>query len=161
MKNGILIFASLFAFTSAGFAQQVNGEILLNQRSRNSIELKTPEAVGLYAQLREKEMAVNFIFKGSGLAKTKSGNDVALIWFRTTVKHNGKEIGSMKRSPMPFFPGDMLMPVETFDIISILVSGKNQPNERLLPGKYEVIFEAAPVNAKGEIKPASLTFEVR
>lgn len=159
MKNIISLIICLFAFVVTSVAQEVQGKILLNERSENRIELKVSEPVGLYAQLREKAVAINFVFEGKGLSRTSSGQEVALIWFRTTVKHNGKEIGVGKRDPMPFFPGDMWMPVETFDIISILAGGK--ANAKLSPGKYEVVLEAMPTGAKGEIKPASLFFEVR
>lgn len=166
MKSIIITFVSLCTFfSSPSHAQQINGKILLNKSSKITIELKTSETVGLYAQLRGNEVPINFIFEGSQLPKTTSGEQVALVQFRTTIKHNGKEIASMKRSPMPFFPGDMFMPVETFDMIPLLVSNGNkrttQTNGKLTPGKYEVIFEAIPIDAKGEIKPASLVFEVR
>lgn len=165
MKSIILTGIGICSFTALSFAQQINGKILLNKNSKNTIELGSPDAVELYAQLRANEMPVNFIFEGTQLPKTTSGKEVALIQFRTTIKYNGKEIASMKRSPIPFFPGDMFMPVETFDIIPILVLNTDkrtaQDKSRLAPGKYEVILEAIPIDTKGAIKPATLVFEVR
>ena len=81
--------------------------------------------------------------------------------FRATtilaVKKDGKTIGSIKRNPIPFFPGDMFMPVETFDFISILSNIQTNTNDRIseIPkGNYEIILEAKPIGVKGNISSA-------
>src|SRR5690606_14682012 len=77
---------------------------------------------------------------------------------------DGKVMKKQKREPMPFFPGDMLMPVETFDFISLLSdNGKNSRDNvsKMEPGKYEIVLEAKPVNIKGQISPVSFRFAIK
>lgn len=77
---------------------------------------------------------------------------------------DGKVMKKQKREPMPFFPGDMLMPVETFDFISLLSdNGKNSRDNvsKMEPGKYEIVLEAKAVNVKGQISPASFRFGIK
>lgn len=64
---------------------------------------------------------------------------------------------------MPFFPGDMLMPVETFDFISLLSDPRKNASDKVSemePAKYEVILEANPIHVKGQISSASFRFDI-
>jgi hypothetical protein len=72
--------------------------------------------------------------------------------------------GNRKRSPSPFFPGDMFMPVETFDFISILSNIQTNSNEKVseIPsGTYEIILEAKSLGIKGDIAPARFYLKIQ
>lgn len=165
MKNFIITILAICTYSTYSHAQEVKGKILINQNESTKIELKGQEVVNLYAQLRNPDIAIHFIFEGSKLATTTDGKQVSLIEFKTTIKHNGRVISTIKRQPMPFFPGSMFMPIETFDLISMLATSKDRKgaaaNSKLAPGKYEVTFEANALDARGTIKPATLIFDVR
>ena len=163
MKNALILFAfGLFLLTQA-HAQEVKGKLTVSGGSKKELSLKSSEAVDLYAALRDQAYPIHFVFDGNSLPKTESGNQVAIISFRTTLKRDGKVISKLERVPMPFFPGDMFMPVETFDLISLLTTttGKADPTSKMAPGSYEVLLEAGPVGAKGSISAASMVFSVK
>ncbi|NJN50229.1 MAG: hypothetical protein HC798_03440 [Polaribacter sp.] len=97
------------------------------------------------------------MFTGSDLTPNTEKQEVVQFVFNTTVKRDGKVIGNSKRSPIPFFPGDMLIPVETFDFISILSNLNTTTNDKIseIPsGSYEIIIEAKAIGVKGAIAPA-------
>lgn len=158
----ILSVFGLFLLTKA-HAQEVKGKLTVSGGTKKELALKSSDAVDLYAALRDQAYPIHFVLEGNSLPKTQSGNQVAIIWFRTTLKRDGKVISKLDRTPMPFFPGDMLMPVETFDLISQLTvaNGKADPTSRIPSGNYEVTLEAGPVGAKGSISAASLVFSVK
>jgi len=163
MKNTLILFVfGLFLLTQA-HAQEVKGKLTVSGDSKKELSLQSSEAVDLYAALRDQAYPIHFVLDGNSLPKTESGNPVAIIWFRTTLKRDGKVISKLDRAPMPFFPGNMFMPVETFDLISQLTTttGKADPTSKMAPGSYEVILEAGPVGAKGSISAASMVFSVK
>jgi hypothetical protein len=137
----------------------VQGEMKINEQSKAEIMLKSNKIVNLYADFREKKHQINFVFKAIDFPQNSDKQEVVQFVFSTTVKKDGKVLGNFKRSPIPFFPGDMLMPVETFDFISILSNIQTNSNETIseIPkGNYEVILEAKPVGVKGEIQSARI-----
>lgn len=158
MKNTLSI---LFLLTASflSHAQLVQGELKINEQSKAEINLKSNKIVNLYADFREKKHQINFVFTGIDLPQNSEKQEVVQFVFTTSVKRDGKVLGSLKRSPIPFFPGDMFMPVETFDFISILSNIQTNSNETIseIPkGNYEVILEAKPLGVKGEIQSARL-----
>lgn len=165
MKANFLFILIFLAFFSKIEAQEINGKILINQLETYHIEFEGQEVVKLYAQLRVKDFSINFQFEGNNMPLTNDGKQVSLIQFNTIVKFNGREIANFKRNPMPFFPGSMFMPIETFELISLLTLGNDRKgsiaNQKLQPGKYEVILEAKSLDATGNIKPSILKFEVK
>ena len=89
--------------------------------------------------------------------------EVVQFVFTTTIKKDGKVLGNMKRAPIPFFPGDMFMPIETFDIISMLSNLQTNANGKVseIPsGNYEIILEAKPSGVKGQISPIRMFLKV-
>ncbi|HLP63248.1 hypothetical protein [Flavobacterium sp.] len=158
MKNTITVLL----FTVASFfshAQLVQGEVKINEQSKAEITLKSNKIVNLYADFRDKKHQIHFVFTGIDIPQNSDKQEVVQFVFNTTVKKDGKVLGSLKRSPIPFFPGDMFMPVETFDFISILSNIQTNSNETIseIPkGNYEVILEAKPLGVKGEIQSARL-----
>lgn len=162
MKKIILTYI-LFGFTSLSFAQLVQGEIKISEQSKVEIILKSNKIVNLYADFREKKYPIHFVFTGIDIPNNSEKQEVVQFVFNTIVKKDGKVLGNIKRSPIPFFPGDMLMPVETFDFIAILSNIQTNSNERIseIPkGNYEVILEAKPLGVKGEIQSARIFIKI-
>lgn len=162
--NKITITLILIVISFAGQAQSVKGEILISEKSNTEIKLGTNKAVDLYATFREQKIPILFRFKGTDIPLNEEKKEVVEFVFTTILKKDGKVIKKQKREPMPFFPGDMLMPVETFDFISLLSdNGKNSRDNvsKMEPGKYEIILEVKPVNIKGQISPASFRFAIK
>ena len=113
------IIATIFLIVASNsFAQYVQGEIKVKEQSKLEISLKSNKAVNLFADFRENKFPIQFVFTGNSLPLNSDKKIVVSFVFTTTLKKDGKVIASSKRSPMPFFPGDMFMPVETFDFIS-------------------------------------------
>ncbi|KIX21559.1 hypothetical protein SY27_07620 [Flavobacterium sp. 316] len=155
MKKTILILLLVFAIKSQ--AQLVQGELKINNQAKVELIIKGNKAVNLYADFRENKYKINFIFTGTDIPLNSDKKEVVQFVFNTTIKKDGKVLGSMKRTPIPFFPGDMLMPVETFDFISMLANLQTNSNEKvseIQSGNYEIILEAKGLGVKGEITPA-------
>lgn len=161
MKKIMITVLLVFAVKSQ--AQLVQGEIKINEQSKAEITLKSNKIVNLYADFREKKHQINFVFTGVDITPNSDKKEVVQFVFSTTVKKDGKTIGSMKRAPIPFFPGDMFMPVETFDFISILSNLQTNTSDKVseIPkGNYEVILEAKPLGVKGEISSLRMYLKV-
>lgn len=162
MKQLCTTICTLMAIIS--FGQTIEGSLTINEKSTATIELTTNKAVDLYADFRNKKHAILFQFIAKDIPLNDQKQEVALITFKTTVKHNGNVVGQVERQPIPFFPGDMWMPIETFDVISILTkAGKNTPDaiSTLPKGSYEVIIEAHSLGVKGKIQPAVIYLFVK
>lgn len=162
MKKIILI--TIIALCSlVSKAQLVQGEMLLGEQSKTEIKLKNNKAVNLFADFRDGKYPIHFIFSTNAIPLNSDKKEVVQFVFTTTVKRDGKIIGTTKRNPIPFFPGDMLMPVETFDFISLLSNIQTNTLETVseIPkGNYEIILEAKPIGVKGEIKSAKIFIKV-
>jgi hypothetical protein len=162
MKKILFTFATLL-ISMISTAQSVEGNIKINEQSRAEISLKSNKIVNLYAAFREQQHKIQFSFSGNNLPQNDEKKEIVQFVFITTVKKDGKVIGSMKRAPIPFFPGDMLMPIETFDAISILsnlqTNAKDKVSE-IAQGNYEITFEAKPIGVKGEIKAGIIWFKI-
>jgi hypothetical protein len=162
MKKLIFIAIVFFAFKAQ--AQLVQGELKIKDQSKVELEIKGNKAVNLYAAFRENNYPIRFVFTGIDLAPNSEKKEVVQFVFSTTVKKDGKNIGGMKRAPIPFFPGDMFMPVETFDFISILSNLQTNANDKVseIPkGNYEILIEAKPLGIKGEISSLQLFLKVK
>jgi hypothetical protein len=144
-------------------AQLVQGELKINETSKAEIALKGNKAVNLYADFRENKHKINFVFTTSDVPLNSDKKQVVKFVFTTTIKKEGKVLGSMKRAPIPFFPGDMFMPIETFDVISMLSNLQTNTPETVseIPkGNYEIILEAKPIGVKGQITSTILFLKV-
>ena len=161
MKKIITLAILLVAFT--GFAQIVQGEITIKEQSKMELTAKSNKAVNLFADFRENKFPIHFVFTASDVPLNSDKKEVVQFVFSTTVKKDGKIIGSIKRSPMPFFPGDMFMPIETFDVISVLSNIQTNTPETVseIPkGNYEIILEAKPIGVKGQIASSTLFLKI-
>lgn len=161
MKKIILILLLVFGIQSQ--AQLVQGELKIDNQSKAELTIKGNKAVNLYADFRENKHKINFVFTGTDIPLNVDKKEVVQFVFNTTIKKDGKVIGSMKRAPIPFFPGDMLMPVETFDFISMLSNLQTNGNETVseIPsGHYEITIEAKALGVKGEITPVRFFLKI-
>ena len=161
MKKIITLAILLVAFT--GFAQIVQGEITIKEQSKMELTAKSNKAVNLFADFRENKYPIHFVFTASDVPLNSDKKEVVQFVFSTTVKKDGKTMGTIKRSPMPFFPGDILMPIETFDVISVLSNIQTNTPETVseIPkGNYEIILEAKPIGVKGQITSTTLFLKV-
>jgi hypothetical protein len=150
-----------FASVSLVFAQpSVNGKITCNDQSKTTIELTSQHPVDLYAAFRQEKNRLHFIFDGVGLQTNANEEAYALIEFTTIIFFNGKQVDIVKRKPFPFFPGDMFMPIETFDMIPSLQQLANKNNGLLPKGNYEVRLQAKSADAKGVIENAIIWFKL-
>jgi hypothetical protein len=162
MKKRILT-AIVCCFTSISFAQLVQGELKIKEQSKLELTVQSNKAVNLYADFRENKYPIQFAFTGNSIPVNSDKKMVVQFIFTTTVKKEGKIIGTTKRNPIPFFPGDMFMPLETFDFISILSSLQTNSEDRIseIPkGNYEILLEAKPVGVKGEIASARMYLKI-
>ncbi|WP_026712205.1 hypothetical protein [Flavobacterium filum] len=161
MKKFTLLLFIIVQFS--GFAQLVQGEIKVKEQSKMEVQARNNLAVNLYADFRENKYPIQFSFTGNAIPLNSDKKMVVQFVFTTIVKKDGKVVGTSKRSPIPFFPGDMLMPVETFDFISILSTLQTGSEDRIseIPkGNYEIILEAKPLNVKGEITSAKMFLKI-
>ena len=161
MKKIITLAMLLVAFT--GFAQIVQGEITIKEQLKMEVTAKSNKAVNLFADFRENKYPIHFVFTASDVPLNSDKKEVVQFVFSTTVKKDGKTIGTIKRSPMPFFPGNMFMPIETFDIISVLSNIQTNTPETVseIPkGNYEIILEAKPIGVKGQIASSTLFLKI-
>ena len=162
MRKKLLIMVITF-FALQANAQLIQGEINCKEQSKIELEFKGNKAVNLYAAFRENTYPIHFIFTGIDIPQNSEKKEVVQFVFFTTIKKDGKLLGTMKRTPIPFFPGDMFMPVETFDFISMLSNIQTNSNDKIseLPnGNYEILLEAKPVGVKGNISPVRLFFKI-
>lgn len=161
MKKLICIAIVFFAFKAQ--AQLVQGELKIKDQSKVELEIKGNKAVNLFAAFRENNYPIHFVFTGIDIPANSDKKEVVQFVFSTTVKRDGKVIGNMKRAPIPFFPGDMFMPVETFDFISILSNLQTNGNDKVseIPtGSYEIMIDARPLGVKGEVRSLRLFLKV-
>lgn len=159
MKNIIFILCLFIA--TAVQAQKVNGKLLINKASQIELKLKDGNAVELFKQFKTGDYQVQFSFDASGAPVDEQKRQIVLFTFETAIYQNGKLLGAVKRKPMPFFPGEMLEPVEAFDIIALLSEVQGDPQKAPYPGKlkngtYKIVIKAIPNNANGYISSAAV-----
>jgi hypothetical protein len=165
MKLLLLIIATAFLSISAQ-GQQASGNLLVNGKSRWVSE-KQLSVVHHFADFKTGKHQILFNLKTSEYPKLSDGKEVALVAFEPIVKLKGREISRSKSSPLPFFPGEMNIPVETFDFISPIFLHQNglgkkmrQSPELILKqpfsARYEIEIRVELLTGEGKIEPAFL-----
>lgn len=149
------------SISSTEFAPQIEGKIQIDGKSTVTTELEAGNVVDLFKKFKTGNFPIIFAFDGKDLPKDDQGRGVVLFEFKTEIYKEGKLIGAVKRKPMPFFPGEMLEPVETFDIIHLLTYAQDNPLKKAYPGKlekgkYTIVLSANPVGATGTIEKAQV-----
>lgn len=155
----ILFILSILVFAATLHAQSVNTSLTIGESSRLQLELSQPHVVNLYKQFRENKYPILFRFSTTDIKPDAAGQVVVRYQFETSLLYNGKKVAASSRAPMPFFPGDMFMPIETTDIISMLATREDK-TKGLPSGKYQLVLTARPVDFKGEAVTAQFAFSI-
>ena len=142
------------------YSQNISGRVTVSGFS-NGATLKEQTPVQLFKSFKENKYKIGFSFNGKGV----ESDDIVLFDMKTTVKKNGRVIGSSTRSGWPWIPGDMFMPAEAFDFIPMLQ--KDSPRMKgskmnRMAGSYEILLEmivSAGQEIKGSVRPATLSFK--
>jgi hypothetical protein len=153
----LIVFAVLFTIQTS--AQSISGFIKVKEQQKLEITAQNNNVVNLYAAFRENQYPILFSFNAADIPLNSDKKEVVMIQFFTTVKKDGKLIGKIERSPIPFFPGDMFMPVECFDFIPILSNIQNNKLGQIseIPkGTYQVTLEAVANGVKSAISPVNM-----
>lgn len=172
MKKYIFLFTLLISFSIR--AQSVQGRLTLNGKSKTSLKLESNSAVQLFKDFKTGKYQLQFSFDGKDLVKNLDKETIVFFNFRTVVKKDGKLVKNViRKHPIPYFPGDMSIPSEAFDFVSVLAitswddmqgdSKETVPtlNELLglMPeGNYSVQLFAEPIEVKGKIAPVEFNF---
>jgi|26BtaG_2_1085354.scaffolds.fasta_scaffold01173_6 hypothetical protein len=155
MKSFIYsIVFMLSMFCTTAFGQSLSGKLNVEGWSKSS-NLKLQEPVALFKNFRDGKHKILFRFKN-----TSGEKSIVLFQMKTTIIHNGKNIGSSSRNDWPWLPGDMYVPVEAFDFIPLLQKTANKNKGKLAPGNYEIQLEMKPVKANSEPINTTLSFKV-
>ena len=96
-----IITSAMLFLAFNGFAQLVQGEINIKEQSKMELTSKSNKAVNLFADFRENKYPIHFAFTTTDVPLNSDKKEVVQFVFSTTVKKDGKIIGSIKRSPMP------------------------------------------------------------
>ena len=161
MKKVIFYLVIGFVMCSPdAYSQNLSGKVSVSGFSKDgTIKERTP--VELFKSFKDNKYRIGFSFKGSGLKK----DDIVLFDMKTTVKKNGKVIGTSSRPGWPWIPGDMFLPAEAFDFIPMLQKAslrKKRSKMDKLPGRYEIILEmivSPGQDISGLISPVSVSFK--
>src|SRR5690606_22461230 len=114
MKKIILFFVMGFLLIPTVYSQSVSGKVSISGFSKDgTIKERTP--VELFKSFKVNIYKIGFTFWG-----TYPPQSPILFDMKTTVKKNGKVIGTSNRPGWPWLPGDMYVPVEAFDFIPML-----------------------------------------
>ncbi|WPR75917.1 hypothetical protein [Algoriphagus sp. NG3] len=147
-------------------AQTVKGAITVGKYSELKLETKSDNLIDIFIDFRKDRYPILFSFQGDGI-KSKEGREIIFFEFITEVYHNGKLMGKTSRNPMPYIPGDMIIGTEGFDFISLLSYNEKsrgtlmETPAKLAPGSYQVKLLARPLEVKGQIKPATFSFNIQ
>ncbi len=152
---------SLPAKVSVSDKVSISGKVSVSGFSKDgTIKEQTP--VELFKSFKENRYKIGFLFRANGLDK----EGIVLFDMKTTVKKNGKVIGSSTRPGWPWLPGDMYVPVEAFDFIPMLQKDEGRKirgsKMNTLTGSYEIILEmnvSAGQEVSGSIEPVRILFK--
>lgn len=174
MKKLILILIIGFVVdNSVAYSQTTPGKVSLPAKPSISgkvsvsgfvkdglIKEQTP--VELFKSFKENKYKIGFTFMWG----TYPPQQPVLFDMKTTVKKNGKVIGSSSRPGWPWIPGDMFLPAEAFDFIPMLQKDKGRKirgsKMKTLTGSYEIILEmnvSAGQDISGSIEPVKILFK--
>ncbi|MEO5910317.1 MAG: hypothetical protein ABIP95_05480 [Pelobium sp.] len=160
MKKLIYTLSALtLMLTADAKAQSILGSIKVKEQSKLEIIAENNNVINLYAAFRENKYPILFSFNASDIPLNSDKKEVVMIQFFTTLKKDGKVIGTIERSPMPFFPGDMFMPVECFDFIPMLSNTQDNKLGKIseIPkGTYQITLEAIGSGVKSAISPVNM-----
>lgn len=141
--------------------QQVEGKLTLNGKSKTEIKLDNKSTVQLFKEFKTRKHQLHLNFEAKEIPKNRNGETIVLFEFKTELYKNGKLVKNIvRKQPIPYFPGDMDLPAETFDFISLLTFQSWDDLNReegslgmMSKEKYTVKLYATPLGFSGEISP--------
>lgn len=150
MKKSIFLFVLLVAiglkFTNA---QSFKGSLFIKDL-KSGTTLNYDEPVQLFKDFKQNKYPIVFNLKAKD-------NEIILFDMITTVEVNNKTIFKNIRKNWPWIPGDMIVPIEAFDLIPALQmqAKKNNDGKYVLSGEtYKVRLEMkASEKSVGNIEP--------
>lgn len=170
MKTKNLILVLLCVVSLYTYSQSVEGQLTLNGKSQTNVELKSSSAVQLFKEFKTGKHQLGFSFKGSNLKQNANKEEVVFFEFITIVKKDNQLLKKhLRKQPIPYFPGEMNVPAEAFDFISILANTNQLEMSQLMKkdqiglmpsGTYQVELIVKPVGVKGSIKPLIFEFKI-
>lgn len=161
MKPFLLFLVIGFVLcNSIAYSQSMSGKVSISGFGKDgTIKEKTP--VELFKSFKESRYKIGFTFWG-----TYPPQQPVLFDMQTTVKKNGKIIGSSSRPGWPWLPGDMYVPAEAFDFIPMLQKeeGRKIRGAKMnsLAGSYDIILEmkvSSGQDVPGSVAPATVSFK--
>ena len=162
MKALILFLAIGFVVaTPIAYSQNISGNVSVSGFSKDGT-IKEQSAVELFKSFKENKYKIDFAFKVSG----PDSKGIILFDMKTTVKKNGKVIGTSTRPSWPWIPGDMFLPAEAFDFIPMLqkeTTQKRSTRMKKITASYEIILEmkvSPGQDVSGAIDPVAIFFKL-
>lgn len=145
------------------YSQNFSGRMSVSGLDRGStIKEETP--LQFFKSFKDNRYKIGFSFNSKDVPK----DGIVLFDMKTTVKLNGRTIGSATRGGWPWLPGDLFVPAEAFDFIPILQRQsrklRGRAPSRLAPANYEIILEMKPAagqDVSGSVSPATISFKVQ
>ena len=164
MKAFILFL--VFGFVVANptvYSQKISGKFFVTGFSKDGT-IKEQSSVELFKSFKENKYNISFTFAGWG---SYPPQQPLMFDMNTTVKKNGKVIGTSSRPGWPWIPGDMFLPAEAFDFIPMLQKDSDKLKKGFkankLSGSYEIILEmkvSSGQDVSGTIAPVSILFKL-
>lgn len=163
MKKFILLLVIGFVINNPiSYSQSISGKVSVAGFSKDGT-IKEQSPVELFKSFKENKFKIYFSFKSTAPEK----NSIVLFDMKTTVKKNGKVIGTSSRPGWPWLPGDMFVPAEAFDFIPQLQKDgeriKKGDKMNKFSGSYEIILEMIVSPGQetfGSIAPATISFKL-
>ncbi|GAB5564711.1 MAG: hypothetical protein Wins2KO_17740 [Winogradskyella sp.] len=161
--NYLTLLILLFAFVTLN-AQSVNGKLTLNEKSETKLKLKTNSAVELFKEFKTGKYQLKFSFDGENLPKNVYNEKIVFFEFITTIKKDGELVKNViRKQPMPYFPGEYVIPAEAFDFVSLLANNPMEdedPADQMIgvipEGNYQVELAIRPLGIEGKIKSVNI-----
>lgn len=161
MKSFLLFLVIGFVLGSpVVYSQSMSGKLSVSGFSKDAV-IKEKSPVELFKSFKESKYKIDFSFKGQ-----YPPQQPVLFDMLTTVKKNGKVIGSSRRPGWPWLPGDMFVPAEAFDFIPILQKGEGRQvkgtKANTLTDSYDIILEmkvSSGQDVTGSIAPVTVSFK--
>lgn len=159
----------LIAVSSFCNAQSVKGSLTLNNKSQTELQLESNSIVQLFKAFKKGTYQLGFNFEANDTPKNIYGEHIVLFEFRTEIYKDEKLVKNLvRKQPIPYFPGDMMLPAESFDFVGLfIVTSWDDMDKKpellgVLPeGNYRVKLYASPIGVEGEIKPLDFSFSLR
>ena len=163
MKAVILFFVIGFVVANPmAYTQSISGKVSVTGFSKDGT-IKEQSPVEIFKSFKENKYKIGFSYKADGI----ENKGLVLFDMKTTVKKNGKVIGSSSRPGWPWLPGDMFVPAEAFDFIPLLQKEGSKLNKgsraSKLAANYEIILEmvvSSGQEIKGTVDPVSILLKL-